>query len=113
MQAVEGAEGSSSAFADAARDGKRAYFPEAGSVASAGAFEWGFVPRGAQSLLLQPLQGAEGSREGSGERGNNGTGGSKGMLILWSDRPRALSQRERNWAAAVGAKARAVLEKSV
>jgi hypothetical protein len=27
-----------------------------------------------------------------------------GVLIMWSDRPRALSQRERMWAAAVAAK---------
>lgn len=48
--------------------------------------------------------------EGQAKTDSSGNGSSAdaspaaGVLVLWSDKPRALSQRERMWAAAVAAK---------
>ena len=42
-------------------------------------------------------------QEGDNEAGREDETGA-GVLLIWSDRPRALSQRERMWAAAVAAK---------
>ena len=43
-------------------------------------------------------------QEGCSSEPFRADGAAAGVLIMWSDRPRALSQRERMWAAAVAAK---------
>lgn len=100
-------------------------------IACAGAL----LPNSACSALVQPLRPLSESRytadasqepmsgvsassastksdnNGSVKVGNKDTqeGSPAGVLVLWSDRPRALSQRERIWAAAVAAKLFATL----
>lgn len=98
-------------------------------IACAGAL----LPDSACSALVQPLRPLSESRytanasqeptsvisasstnsdsNGSAKVSNKDrTGGPPaGILVLWSDRPRALSQRERIWAAAVAAKLFATL----
>ena len=88
------------------------------------------LPDSASSALVQPLartllrsrtaldladssgagsdDSAAASINGSMQNGNDKAGredeAGAGILLVWSDRPRALSQRERMWAAAVAAK---------
>lgn len=83
------------------------YLPDAAALASAGTAAWAFMPQSAQSLLVQALLGGQpGTGVGLGDRDAHAAGceAGRGVLLLWSDRPRALSQRERLWAAAVAAK---------
>lgn len=78
------------------------YCPDKAALAGAGAAGWGCVPEGAESLLVQPLQpldGAGGAEEDC-----------PGVLLLLSERPRALSAKERAWAAAVAAKLHTALQ---
>jgi hypothetical protein len=113
-QALQAAISPGTPLADAV-EGRQppAYLPDAASLASAGATSWAFLPSSAQSLLVQPLLGVAppsvNSREAAGSVQSNGDAlaagrGKMGLLLLWSDRPRALSQRERLWAAAMAAK---------
>ncbi len=97
------------------------------------------LPESASSALVQPLAStslrahtavdqAESSSAGSSDpaaassNGREQDGGAEsgreieaaaGVLLMWSDRPRALSQRERMWAAAVAAKLYMTLCESV
>ena len=84
------------------------YLPDAASLASAGTAAWAFLPQSAQSLLVQALLGVQQPRSttvlGDSDPHAAGYEGNRGVMLLWSDRPRALSQRERLWAAAVAAK---------
>lgn len=70
------------------------YCPDRGAIDKAGAGAWACVPAGAESLLVQPLL----------PFGGEGGGSSRGVLLLVSERPRALSAKERAWAAAIAAK---------
>ncbi len=109
------------------------YLADAGALAAAGlGSDSGFLPPGTRCVLLQALRrlppeaGAAGSEQaplplkdtgnsvgaeagpGSGTRavadGEGGVAHAGGVLVLASTRPRALSERERLWAAAVAAK---------
>lgn len=71
------------------------YCPDRAAIAKAGAGGWQCVPEGAESLLVQPLL-----PFGSG----SSSGAPQGLMLLLSERPRALSSKERAWAAAVAAK---------
>jgi hypothetical protein len=62
-----------------------AYLRDAASIYEAGGQQCAWLPGGAASLLLVPM--AQGA-----------------WLCLWSERPRALSRKEQQWAAAVAAK---------
>ena len=88
------------------------------------------LPESASSALVQPLASsslrartaldlaksgsmdsndpAAASQDGEEQNGSDGSGreagAGAGVLLMWSNRPRALSQRERMWAAAVAAK---------
>ena len=77
------------------------YLPDPAAISGAGARQWGFLPGEAQSLLLQRLQVLP-SRDNN--VGSTGQAKESTVLLLWSDMPRALSQRERLWATAVAAK---------
>lgn len=77
------------------------YCPDKAAIAKAGAGGWPCVPAGAESLLVQPLTplssaGSSGSASSAGQP--------QGFMLLLSERPRALSGKERAWAAAVAAK---------
>ncbi len=81
------------------------YCPDKAAIAKAGAGGWPCVPAGAESLLVQPLlpfSRASGSSSGSGSSAGGAT--PQGFMLLLSERPRALSGKERAWAAAVAAK---------
>ncbi len=96
-----------------------AYFPSQSNIGKAGAYSWSLLPQSSESLLIQALhplaaaeeQGAESSsaRERDGRAEKLLGGDRKGFILLWSDRPRSLSQRERLWAAAIAAKLQCVL----
>lgn len=96
-----------------------AYLPNQASIGNAGAYSWSLLPQSSASLLIQALrplaaaeeQGAESSfgRESNGRAEDSQGGDRQGFVLLWSDRPRSLSQRERLWAAAVAAKLQSVL----
>lgn len=79
------------------------YCPDRAAIEKAGAAAWPGVPEGAESLLAQPLAPFEGA--GGSAAGAQGSG----VLLLLSERPRALSSKERAWAAAVAAKLHAAL----
>ena len=95
------------------------YLPDQSSIGKSGAYGWSLVPQSSASLLIQALC----SLPADLEQGDSSSGGqdttsrtemlpadiSKGFMFLWSDRPRALSQRERLWAAALAAKLQSVL----
>lgn len=74
------------------------YCPDRAAIAKAGAGGWPCVPAGAESLLVQPLL------PFSSSSGSSGSTAPKGFMLLVSERPRALSGKERAWAAAVAAK---------
>ncbi|PRW61279.1 required for cyt b6 assembly [Chlorella sorokiniana] len=78
------------------------YCPDKAAIAKAGAGGWPCVPAGAESLLVQPLLPFSSSARSS----SSATGGAspQGFMLLVSERPRALSGKERAWAAAVAAK---------
>ena len=66
----------------------------AAAAAPGGAPGWGLLPAGAGCALVQPLPAA------------GGGGGSRpaGWLVLGGDRPGALTERDRVWAAALATK---------
>mmetsp|Transcript_35845 Transcript_35845/g.91580 ORF Transcript_35845/g.91580 Transcript_35845/m.91580 type:complete len:304 (+) Transcript_35845:727-1638(+) len=66
-------------------DGGRAYLRDAAAIYEAGGQQCAWLPGGAASLLLLPL-------------------GEAGVLCLWSERARALSRKEQQWAAAIAVK---------
>lgn len=96
------------------------YLANQSSIENAGAYSWSLLPQSSASLLIQALhplataeqQVAESSsmteRNRMAEMRLPG-GDRQGFVLLWSDRPRSLSQRERLWAAAVAAKLQSVL----
>ena len=61
---------------------------------------WPCVPAGAESLLVQPLLPFSGGGDGSSSGGT-----ARGVLVLLSERPRALSSKERAWGGGGGGKA--------
>ena len=97
---------SASSSSSGGAGGQGTYWPDRGAVRAAGAASWTFVPEGAQGVLLQPLLPNE-AADGPGSSGSRGS--AEGALVLLCDRPRALSSKERAWAAAVAAKLEAVL----
>eukprot|EP00803_Ostreobium_quekettii_P011556 evm.model.scf_418.15 EVM.evm.TU.scf_418.15 scf_418:74193-77266(+) len=72
------------------------YLPDNGAMASVDAQHWGFVGSGIQSVLLQRLESIHGAPV-------------NGMLMVMSDEPRSLSQRDRTWAAMVAEKLAGIL----
>ena len=64
------------------------YLRDRGAIDRAGANAWGFLPPGAESVLVQPA---------------SATGG-KQRLVLMSSRPRAFNAKQRAWAAALANK---------
>ncbi len=76
------------------------YCPDRAAIEKAGAATWPGVSEGAESLLAQALL--------PFDQGGSSTA-PRGVLILLSERPRALSSKERAWAAAVAAKLHAAL----
>lgn len=74
------------------------YCPDRAAMERAGLAGWACVPAGVETALAQPLR----------SMGSAG-GPSEGTLLLLSERPRALSGRERAWAAALAAKLADVL----
>ena len=66
------------------------YLRDRGAVDRAGANAWGFLPQGAESVLVQPS--ASGDARG------------EARLVLLSDKPRAFSKKQRAWIAAVANK---------
>ncbi|KAI3432648.1 hypothetical protein D9Q98_004194 [Chlorella vulgaris] len=75
------------------------FCPDRAAMGSSGAGNWACVPEGAQSLLVQPLQ-----PFGQRTAGSTTDQASQGILLLLSERPRAMSAKERSWASAVAAK---------
>lgn len=96
-----------------------AYMPNQASIGNAGAYSWSLLPQSSASLLIQALRplasaeeqgaGSSSGRESNGRSESLQRGDSQGFVLLWSDRPRSLSQRERLWAAAVAAKLQSAL----
>ena len=64
------------------------YLRDRGAIDRAGANDWGFMPPGVESVLVQPA---------------SATGG-KHRLVLMSSRPRAFNAKQRAWAAALANK---------
>lgn len=84
------------------------YCPDRAAIEKAGAAAWPGVPLGAESLLAQPLlplDAASSTAAGS----PSGIAAPGSVLLLLSERPRALSSKERAWAAAIAAKLHAAL----
>ena len=86
----------SEALGEAALAGP-SYLPDAGAIGKAGAGGLALLPEGAQALWACPMKGRQG-------------GGDAGRLLLVAAEPRAFSQKERAWAAAVAAKLGDVLQ---
>ena len=63
------------------------YYQDRGAIDRAGANEWGFLPQGVESVLVQPA----------------GEGGATRLLLV-SDKPRAFSKKQRAWVSAVADK---------
>lgn len=63
------------------------YYQDRSAIDRAGANEWGFLPQGVESVLVQPA----------------GEGGAT-RLVLVSDKPRAFSKKQRAWIAAIADK---------
>lgn len=82
------------------------YCPDSAAIAKAGAASWPGVPEGAESLLAQPLLPLEAA---AGSAPAAGSAAPRGVLLLVSERQRALSAKERAWAAAVAGKLCSVL----
>ena len=87
------------------------YCPDRTAMGRAGAGSWGCVPEGAEAVLVQPLRplGGTSATAAAGDQLPNGAGTCRGVLLLLSERPRALSGRERAWSAAVAAKLQSAL----
>lgn len=96
--AYEGALAASPALAAAAAGGGGAlYLPDPAALARAGADAWGLLPPGAGCALVQPIPGV-------------GAGAPPvGVLVAAGDAPRALTDRDRAWAASLAAKLAPVL----
>ncbi|KAL4423674.1 hypothetical protein ABPG75_000975 [Micractinium tetrahymenae] len=95
----------------AAAAGGQLYCPDRGAMEKAGAAAWPGVPEGAESLLAQPLLPFD-DADSSGIGSSSGGAAPRGVLLLLSERPRALSSKERAWAAAVAAKLHAALSQA-
>ena len=65
--------------------GEAAYLPNRGAIDGVGGNAWGFIPMGAETVLVQPM-------------------GADGHLVILSDQPRAFSGKERAWIAALANK---------
>lgn len=97
------------------------YLPNEAAVARAGVSSGSLLPQGCASMLIQALYplpaAAAGKRADESSNRKNYPSGADipprvdchGFLLLWSDKPRALSQRERLWATALAAKLQSVL----
>ena len=68
-------------------EGAALYLQDRGAIDRAGANEWGFLPQGVESVLVQPAGVAGATR-----------------LVLVSDIPRAFSKKQRAWVAAIANK---------
>ena len=86
------------------KQGAAVYCQDRAAIGRAGAGDWTCVPAGVESLLLQPLLPFDAAGTASAS-----SAAPRGFLMLLSERPRALSSKERAWAAAVGAKLHAAL----
>lgn len=126
MQAVDKAVAASAELSRAAHDGAAPlYLPDLAAMQRAGAHGWEFTPASAQSVLAvslaadQPKSGvcwslyitslmtswlthAPGHEPGIAVAAAGG--GRRSMLLLYTDQPRGLSQRQRSWAAAIASK---------
>lgn len=70
------------------------YLPDQAAMQRAGADSWGFTPASVQSMLAISLAVDQSSAGDS----------SHSMLLMFSEQPRGLSQRQRSWAAALASK---------
>lgn len=70
---------------------QQVWLPDRSALQQAGVSSWGFVPEGVQSALLQAVPGG------------------KQLLLVLAERPRALSDKDRKWVAAVANKLGGVL----
>lgn len=119
LQAFSGAGASCTQLSEVVKGTQQSvYMPDEASLSKAGAYSWTMLPQSTKSLLLQglrPLPDVEAAEtlhigrtlEKAGDMADI-CRQSAGVLMLWSDRPRALSQRERLWAAALAAKLQSV-----
>ncbi|KAF5827481.1 protein required for cyt b6 assembly [Dunaliella salina] len=82
---------SGQAAASSGGSSQQLYLPDLLAMARVGANRWASVPQGAQSLLLQRVGG-----------GNSGK--PAGLLMVYSERPRALSVKELLWIGEISAK---------
>ncbi|KAG2422693.1 hypothetical protein HXX76_015857 [Chlamydomonas incerta] len=89
LASLSGSSKVAAALAGASADTQQLWLPERGGFGGAGAGSLALLPAGAQCLLVQhiPLP-----------------GGGPAALIVFSERPRALADRERGWVAAVANK---------
>ena len=83
------------------------YCSTRGDIARRGLDSCALVPTGAHSVLVQPLLPMAEERAGSGGGGDGSS--SRGVLVLMSERQRALSSKERAWAQAIAAKLQSAL----
>ena len=123
VQALDQAMGASQQLAQELQGGQgrpSMYLPDRGSISQAGASSWSFLPSSTQTLLLQRLQPLPGTADAPAKRADAGGNGSTGVqgagmtwLMLASVTPRALSRRERLWAAAIAGKLSATLQAPV
>ena len=127
VQALEQAAVSSPDLASVLAGGVASvYLPDRAALMRGGALDWPFLPRGTQCVLLQSLAPAAAgsassekgvysesrtSLEGDAEKKQLSGGGAGGLMVLWSNEPRALTRRQRLWAAAIAAKLGSMLSK--
>lgn len=64
------------------------YLADRGAIDRAGANEWGFLPPGAESVMVVTPPGCGGATR----------------LVLVSDKPRAFNRKQRAWVAAIAVK---------
>ena len=126
MQAVDKAMAASAELLQAAHDGAAPlYLPDLAAMQRAGAHRWEFTPASAQSVLAVSLA-ADQPKSGvcwtlyitslttswlTNAPGHEPSiavtaagGGRRSILLLYTDQPRGLSQRQRSWAAAIASK---------
>ena len=74
-------------------DGKvgQVWLADKSAMAKAGILAGGSIPEGAEGLLVQRVVSSDGKSK-------------PGLLLLFSERPRSLSDRERDWVAAIAKK---------
>lgn len=77
-------------------DGRQIVMADKLAMTAAGATGWGFVCEGIESMAVFPVVGAEGGK-------------ARGLLIVLSERPRALSKKERGWVGAAAEKLASVM----